>query len=334
MTSAVATYDWVLTVLTQIVETAAAALTGHRAVNATLGTTYTAPHDYSSADILAGSGLAYLRGRDESAILENLLRLLSYFPARKGERPPVVDTGDPIDRPVGEDLAQLIPGKGKPFDIRPVLNTVLDQGFQGGFFEVAKDWGPAVVTGFGRLGGDTVAIIAPQPKPDSPPEGSGRGPFYGSTLDRESAEKFAEFVELANQLGMPLLLDPAFAGFMPDDRNVKGRVYKAGRDMVYNLANYQHPIVMWAHPFFEWWGGAVAVTGKRINPDNMVIFADLQGAMGILGAIGAMEIPMVSREIENLVSQDPRIIELNEKIRNAETREDQDRLTGELKTMT
>src|SRR5262249_40410901 len=62
--------------------------------------------------------------------------------------------------------------------------------------------------------------------------------------------------------------------------------------------------------------------------------ADLQGAMGILGAIGAMEIPMVSREIENLVSQDPRIIELNEKIRNAETREDQDRLTGELKTMT
>src|SRR4030095_16240260 len=115
-------------------------------------------------------------------------------------------------------------------------------------------------------------------------------------------EKFAEFADLANRLGLPLFLDPAFAGFMPDAPNVRGRVYHGGRKMVDALASFEHPILMWAHPYFEWWGGACAVTGKQINPQNMIIFADQTGAMGILGAQGAMEIPMVSREIEQAIA--------------------------------
>src|SRR4030095_2725411 len=91
---------------------------------------------------------------------------------------------------------------------------------------------------------------------------------------------------------------------------------------------------MWAHPYFEWWGGAVAVTGKQINPDNMQIFADHRGAMGILGVQGAMEVSLVSREMGAMGGNDLRIVELNDRIQHAETRQDQVRLAQELKNLT
>jgi hypothetical protein len=217
--------------------------------------------------------------------------------------------------------------------MRPVLEVILDRGFQGGLFEINRDWGPSVITGFGRLNGEPVAVLAPQPKPETPPQESGRGPFYGSTLDSESAEKFAEFVDLVNVYGLPLLLDPAFAGFMPDKKNVSERVYHGGRRMVRALANFRAPIIMWAHPFFEWWGGAVAVTGKEINPNSMHILADRKGAMGILGSEGAMEVPKVATPLNEAIQKDPRVIEMNERFEQASGREERERLERERQTL-
>lgn len=332
VTIGIGTYDWVLSVLNMIpVETsaenpdlvlaeAAAALTGPRAVKETgLGDVRSA-QDYAGARRLAAAGIASQLPVGEMGVAENMLRMLALLPSHRGEEAPRVETGDPKNRDVGSVLATIIPGRGRPFNMRQVINTLFDQGPLSGVFELWKNYGPTALVGFARLNGRTVAYVFPQPQPDA--VGAGRGPFFGSTLDSESAFKVAMMIRTANRLGIPLVMDPAFAGFMPDAINVSRRVYEGGAEIVRALEEFDGPIVQYLHPYAEWWGGCVAVSEKSINTGgNIVTLADTTAQAGILGAAGAMSVPKVFRVRDENFNQDPRVIELRKRLGKASATE-------------
>lgn len=323
VTIGIGTYDWVLTQMNMIpvsadgVDEAAAALTGPRPVNATLGTAYRAAKEYAGARRLADAGIAAWAPTGERGVAENLLRLVGMLPQNRRQEAEVINTGDPIDRDISPALNTLIPGKGKPFNMRLVIDEIFDRGALGGTVEMWRHWGPSIIVGFARLNGRTVGYLFPQPQPDKVDAESGRGPFYGSTLDMESAEKGAAFIQLANNLGLDLVMDPAFAGFMPDGKNVSGRVYDGGAKIVRALADFENAVVQWLHPYAEWWGGCVAVMEKAINPEHIITTSDATAAIGILGAQGALEVPMVTRALDNAVNTDSRVIDLRRRIEGA-----------------
>lgn len=316
VTIGIGTYDWVLAILNMIAPGNSAALTGPRAVKETgLGDVRTAD-EYAGAQRLANAGIASQLVEGELGVAVNMLRMLSMLPSHRGAEAERVETGDNKDRNIAADLQRLIPGRGMPFDMRPVLETIFDQGPLGGTFELWKQFGPTALVGFARFNGRTVAYAFPQPKPD--PVSGERGPFFGSTLDSESAFKVANIIRAANRLGIPLVMDPAFAGFMPDAINVSRRVYEGGAEIVRALEEFDGVILQILHPFAEWWGGCVAVSEQSINSNadtTTIAFSTTQ--VGILGAAPAMSVPKVFRVRDENFNDDPRVIELRTRFQTA-----------------
>ena len=341
VTIGIGTYDWVLSILNMIpVETregtvvseAAAALTGPRAVKETGLGDVRAAQDYSGAMRLARAGIASQTPVGEMGVAENMLRMLGLLPSHRGEEAIIVDTGDPKDRDVAADLARIIPGRGQPFNMREVVETLFDRGPLGGVFELWKEFGPTAITGFGRLNGRTVAYAFPQPKPD--PVTGERGPFFGSTLDSESAFKVAALIRKANQLGIPLVMDPAFSGFMPDATNVSRRVYEGGAEIVRALEEFDGVVLQYLHPFAEWWGGCVAVSEAAINTaGNVTTIADESIQAGILGQQGALQVPKVSRVRDEAFNKDSRVIALRAQQSSAKSSAEKDEIQRQLDTI-
>jgi len=112
-----------------------------------------------------------------------------------------------------EELAGVIPtDKKKTFDVREVIARVLDGSH---FDEFKKQYGSTLVTGFGRLYGYPIGVVA-----------------NNGVLFSESAMKGAHFIELCAQRGIPLLFLQNITGFMVGKNAEEGGIAKHGAKMV------------------------------------------------------------------------------------------------------
>ncbi|GKT32316.1 Propionyl-CoA carboxylase beta chain, partial [Aduncisulcus paluster] len=107
------------------------------------------------------SGVAqYIASNDEECIAE-IRRLLSFLPSNNMETAPVYDTADDVNKIV-EELNSIIPdNSNKPYDMKDVIRAIVDDA---DFFEYQPYFAQNILTGFARIGGKSVGIIANQPK--------------------------------------------------------------------------------------------------------------------------------------------------------------------------
>ncbi|HYZ88963.1 MAG TPA: acyl-CoA carboxylase subunit beta, partial [Myxococcales bacterium] len=127
----------------------------------------------------AKSGVAHFAAEDEAGAIRILRELLSYLPSNNLDDPRVVPTDDPPDRR-DEVLKTVVPqNPNKPYDIKEVVRAVVDDRH---FFEVAEHFAGNIVTGFARLGGYAVGIVANQPA------------VLAGVLDIDASRKAARFV--------------------------------------------------------------------------------------------------------------------------------------------
>ena len=88
-------------------------------------------------------------------------KLLSYIPQNNLEEAPYVDCTDPIDR-LEDSLNDIIPDNpNKPYDMYEVIGAIIDNGE---FLEIQKDYSKNIIIGFARFNGQSVGIVANQPK--------------------------------------------------------------------------------------------------------------------------------------------------------------------------
>jgi hypothetical protein len=107
------------------------------------------------------------------------------------------------DDPLREDeaLDAMVPDNpNKPYDIKEVIRTIVDDGR---FLEVHEHWARNVVVGFARLGGHSVGIVANQPM------------VLAGVLDMEASQKAARFVRFCDAFNVPLIVFEDVPGFMP-----------------------------------------------------------------------------------------------------------------------
>ena len=96
---------------------------------------------------------------DVEALLQ-MRRLIDFLPASNLERPPTLPSFDDPDR-IDMSLDTLIPDNpNKPYDIKELILKVVDEG---DFFEIQEAHAKNIVTGFARVGGTTVGMVANQP---------------------------------------------------------------------------------------------------------------------------------------------------------------------------
>ena len=237
------------------------------------------------------SGVAHLTAADEDEMNDHCRRLLSFIPSNNLDDPPIVPTDDDPGR-VASELDELIPDSpNKPYDILDAIVPTLDDA---DFFEILPLWAQNVVTGFGRVGGRSVGIVANQPI------------FLAGVLDIDASIKAARFVRFCDAFNIPLLTFVDVPGFLPGTSQEWGGIIKHGAKLLYAFAEATVPKITVITR--KAYGGAYDVmSSKHIRADFN--FAWPTAEIAVMGSAGAVKI-LNRREIAEANSPDAKATEL------------------------
>jgi acetyl-CoA carboxylase carboxyltransferase component len=225
------------------------------------------------------SGIASFVADDESDCLAQVRYLLSFLPANNLEDPPgYTPTDDPERR--DESLNSIIPDSPKqPYDIKDVIRKIVDDGE---FYEVFPLWAMNIVIGLARLDGQSIGIVANQPK------------VLAGTLDYESSEKAARFIRFCDAFNIPLLTFVDVPGFLPGTAQEYGGVIRRGAKLLYAFTEATVPR-MTVITRKAYGGAYVVMNSKHLRAD--VSFAWPTAEIAVMGAEGAVNV-IFRREIK------------------------------------
>ncbi len=219
------------------------------------------------------SGVAHFTAPDDASCLSLVRQLLSYLPSNNLESPRVGPVDDPPDREVPE-LEALIPAESnKPYDMSKVLLAVLDHG---SFLETQQRFARNIVTGFGRLAGRVVGVVANQPA------------VLAGVLDINASIKAARFVRTCDSFNIPIVTFVDVPGFLPGvDQEHRGIILH-GAKLLYAFCEATVPKLTVITR--KAYGGAYDVmSSKHIGADVNLAFPDAEIAvMGPAGAVNIM----------------------------------------------
>jgi acetyl-CoA carboxylase carboxyltransferase component len=217
----------------------------------------------------AASGLCAVESDD---LERTVATLLGYLPDHADQLPPTEWSSDPVDRLVPE-LTALVPDRDNAaYDIRAVGRAVLDDGE---LTELWARWAPQLVTAFGRIGGQSVGIVANQP-----------GALAG-TLDIAASQKGARFVRLCDAFNVPLVTLVDTPGFLPGkDLEWRGMI-RHGAELAFSYAEATVPRVCLI--LRKAFGGAYIVMDSK-GIGNDVCLAWPGAEIAVMGAPGAVQI--------------------------------------------
>ncbi len=172
------------------------------------------------------SGVIDGRFQDEKLCLSEIRRLMSFLPSYFEEDSPVVRTGDDPGRSCAE-LMDMVPSDGsKPYDMGEVIKVIIDNG---DFLELKKEFSSEVITGFARLDGRTVGIVANQPK------------VKAGSLTVDSSCKQARFIRFCDCFNIPLLLLVDTPAYMPGTEQEHSGIIRHGAKVLYALCEATVP---------------------------------------------------------------------------------------------
>lgn len=196
------------------------------------------------------SGCGDVLVQSEEEAIELCKKYISYMPANCSKKVPDVPSQKPA--PFEKTLEQIIPEKENiPFDMYQVIDRLIDEG---SFFEMKKLFAPELITGFGRIDGRAVGIIANQPR------------VKGGVLFVDSADKAARFIWLCNAFNIPLLFLADVPGFMIGTKVERDGIIRAGAKMISAVSSADVPkisvVVRKAYG-----AGLYAMCGPAFEPD-------------------------------------------------------------------
>ncbi len=218
------------------------------------------------------SGVSDLAFENDVEALVELRRFIDFLPANNREAPPERPTDDPGDR-MEISLDTLVPpDPHKSYDMKELIEKVVDEG---DFFEVAPKYAGNIITGFARMQGSTVGIVANQPM------------VLAGCLDIASARKAARFVRFCDCFNIPIITFVDVPGFLPGTAQEYGGIIQHGAKLLYAYAEATVPKVTIITR--KAYGGAYDVmASKHLRGD--VNYAWPTAEIAVMGPKGAVEI--------------------------------------------
>jgi len=256
--------DWVV-----MTEESSMFLTGPGVVREALGETVNA-EQLGGTRVHARNGVCHFVAADDLDASGLARELLGYLPSHRDAKAPVLER-----RPAsGVDAATLVTAESRRvYDVRDVIGALVDGGE---LLEISAGWARNLVTGLARIDGQTVAVIANQPR------------YLGGVLDAASSEKGARFVAKCDSFGIPLLVLVDTPGYMPGKRQEAAGVIRLGATFVHAFAQATVPrITLILRKAF---GGAfITMNSKDLGADYVFAWPGAEiGVMGARPAVGVM----------------------------------------------
>ncbi len=235
------------------------------------------------------SGVAHYLGSDESDAIDYVKELLGFLPSNNLSEPPSYPAPEPTGGSVEDsvtdtdrELDTIIPDSANsPYDIREVINRVVDEE---DFLEVQELWAPNIVTGFARVEGRSVGIVANQPTQ------------FAGCLNIDASEKAARFVRTCDAFNVPILTFVDVPGFLPGTDQEWNGIIRRGAKLIYAYAEATVPKVTVITR--KAYGGAYDVMGsKHLGADVNIAWPTAQ--IAVTGAQGAVSI-LYRKELKGL----------------------------------
>jgi len=204
--------------------------------------------------------------------LSEVRRLFDFMPLSNRESVPERPFFDDPKR-IEDSLDTLIPDNpNKPYDMTELVVKLADEG---DFYEIQADYAKNILTGFIRLEGKTVGVVANQPM------------VLAGCLDIDSSRKSARFVRYCDAFNIPILTLVDVPGFLPGTSQEYGGVIKHGAKLLFAYSQATVPMVTVITR--KAYGGAYDVmASKHIGAD--VNYAWPTAEIAVMGAKGATEI--------------------------------------------
>ena len=218
------------------------------------------------------SGVTHFTAKTEEEGLAMIRKLLSYIPQNNLEEAPYVDCTDPIDR-LEDSLNEIIPDSpNKPYDMYEVISAIVDNGE---FLEVQPHYAKNIIIGFARFNGQSVGIVANQPK------------YLAGVLDSNASRKGARFVRFCDAFNIPLVSLVDVPGFLPGTGQEYNGVILHGAKLLYAYGEATVPKV--TITLRKSYGGShIVMSCKQLRGD--MNYAWPTAEIAVMGGAGAVEV--------------------------------------------
>ena len=216
------------------------------------------------------SGVTHFAAESEEEAIAIVRKLLSYIPQNNLEETPLVACTDPIDR-LEDKLNDIIPDSAKrSYDMYDVIGNIVDNGE---FLEIQRDYAKNIIIGFARFNGQSVGIVANQPK------------VLAGVLDSNASRKAARFVRFCDAFNIPLVTLVDVPGFLPGTGQEYNGVILHGAKLLYAYGEATVPKV--TVTLRKSYGGShIVMSCKQLRGD--VNYAWPSAEIAVMGAEGAV----------------------------------------------
>ncbi len=247
-------------------------LTGPKVVKEVLGEVVDQESLGGAAVHASKSGVAHFAAENEEEGLALVRQLLSYLPSNNMDEAPRTDCNDPIDRKE-DSLNEIIPETSKQsYDMYDVIAAIVDNGEM---LEVHSAWAKNIIVGFARMNGQSVGIVANQPK------------VMAGCLDSNASRKAARFVRFCDAFNIPLVTLVDVPGFLPGTGQEYNGVIDHGAKLLFAYGESTVPKV--TVTLRKSYGGShIVMSCKQLRGD--INYAWPSSEIAVMGSDGAVEV--------------------------------------------
>ena len=235
--------------------------------------------------------------KNDIIALKEIRRLFDFIPSSFREKPPLIKTNDKPSR-TETTLNTIVPNNtNKPYDMKEVINKIIDDE---DFFEIQENYAKNIITGFARMDGQPIGIVANQPL------------VLAGCLDIDSSRKAARFVRFCDCFNIPIITFVDVPGFLPGTKQEYGGIIKHGSKLLFAYTEATVPKITIITR--KAYGGAYDVmSSKHLRGD--VNYAWPTAEIAVMGPKGAVEI-IFRDDLKNKKKIEQRTEEYREKFAN------------------
>ena len=218
------------------------------------------------------SGVAHCTADNDMDCILKIRELMSFLPNNNMEEPPFVPTTDSPNR-IDPQLDLLVPtNPNQPYDMKELILSVADDQ---NFFEIQEEYAKNIIIGFARFNGQSVGIVANQPK------------FLAGVLDSNASRKGARFVRFCDAFNIPIVSLVDVPGFLPGTGQEYNGVILHGAKLLYAYGEATVPKV--TVTLRKSYGGShIVMSCKQLRGD--MNYAWPTAEIAVMGGAGAVEV--------------------------------------------
>lgn len=272
---------------------------GPSLVKAALGADLSA-EEIGGAEFQTGvTGMADIAYEDDRACLDGIKAFLSYLPQNADEELPVESQYRSPSSEAAEELTSIIPSNPKRgYDISTVIEGLIDQD---SFFEFKPTYARNIVTGFARMEGQPIGVVANNPR------------IKAGTFDVAACDKSSHFISMCDAFGLPLVFLMDVPGTLPGPDSEEEGIARHSGKIMFEINRSTVPKVSVVLRRGYGFGYVLMGGGRSTDNELTVVWPTAEiAAMGIQGAVDVA----YNQEIEQADDPEQRREELIQKFSN------------------